>query len=61
MQAKSKPVETLTATDLAIDQHAGQTITSVDDVQARASGTVIEDEGDAYLQIVEVLEQAKVI
>ena len=61
MQAKSKPVETLTATDLGIDQHAGQTITSVDDVQARASGTVIEDEGDAYLQIVEVLEQAKVI
>lgn len=61
MQAKSKPVETLTATDLGIDQHVGQTITSVDDVQARASGTVIEDEGDAYLQIVEVLEQAKVI
>jgi electron transfer flavoprotein beta subunit len=61
MQAKSKPVETLTATDLGIDQHVGQTITSVTDVQARASGTVIEDEGDAYLQIVEVLEQAKVI
>jgi electron transfer flavoprotein beta subunit len=61
MQAKSKPVETLTATDLGVDQHVGQTITSVDDVQARASGTVVEDEGDAYLQIVEVLEQAKVI
>jgi electron transfer flavoprotein beta subunit len=61
MRAKSKPVETLTAKDLGIDQHVGQTITSVTDVQARASGTVIEDEGDAYLQIVEVLEQAKVI
>jgi electron transfer flavoprotein beta subunit len=61
MQAKSKPVETLTASDLGIEQHVGQSITSVDDVQGRASGTVIEDEGDAYLQIVEVLEQAKVI
>lgn len=61
MQAKSKPVDTLTAADLGVVPHVGQTISSVTDVEARESGTVIEDEGDAYLEIVEVLEQAKVI
>lgn len=61
MQAKSKPVDTLSASDLGIEQHVGQTISSVTDVEARASGTLIEDDGDAYLAIVGVLEQAKVI
>ena len=61
MQAKSKPVDTLTAADLGVEPHIGQTISSVTDVEARASGTVIEDEGEAYLKIVETLEQAKVI
>jgi len=61
MQAKSKPVDTLTAADLGIEPLVGQTISSVTDVDARASGTVIEDEGEAYLKIVEILEQAKVI
>ncbi|MCL1600396.1 MAG: electron transfer flavoprotein subunit beta/FixA family protein [Actinomycetia bacterium] len=61
MQAKSKPVDTLTASDLGVEPHIGQTISSVTDVEARASGTVIEDEGEAYLKIVETLEQAKVI
>jgi electron transfer flavoprotein beta subunit len=61
MQAKSKPVETLTAADLGIEPHVGQTISNVADVAARDSGTMIEDEGDAYLEIVALLEQAKVI
>lgn len=61
MQAKSKPVDTLSASDLGIEQHVGQTISSVADVEARASGTLIVDDGDAYLEIVGVLEQAKVI
>ena len=61
MQAKSKPVETVTAADLGIVPHVGQTISSVTDVEARASGKLVEDEGEAYLEIVEVLEQAKVI
>jgi electron transfer flavoprotein beta subunit len=61
MQAKSKPVDTLTAADLGVEPHIGQTISSVTDVEARASGTVIEDEGEAYLKIVEILEQTKVI
>jgi electron transfer flavoprotein beta subunit len=61
MQAKSKPVDTLTAADLGVEPHIGQIISSVTDVEARASGTVIEDEGEAYLKIVEILEQTKVI
>jgi len=61
MQAKSKPVETLTAADLGIEPHVGQTISNVADVAARDSGTMIQDEGDAYLEIVALLEQAKVI
>jgi electron transfer flavoprotein beta subunit len=61
MQAKSKPVDTLTAAELGVEPHVGQTISSVTDVEARKSGTVVEDEGEAYLKIVEILEQAKVI
>jgi electron transfer flavoprotein beta subunit len=61
MQAKSKPLDTLTATDLGVEPHIGQTISGVTDVEARESGTVIEDEGEAYLKIVEILEQTKVI
>jgi electron transfer flavoprotein beta subunit len=61
MQAKSKPVDSLTAAELGVEPHVGQTISSVTDVEARKSGTVVEDEGEAYLKIVEILEQAKVI
>ena len=61
MQAKSKPVTTLTAADLDIENNAGQTIRSVVPVDARAAGEVIEDDGDAYAKIVEMLEQVKVI
>ena len=61
MQAKSKPVDTLTAAELGVDTQVGQMVTSVTDVPAREAGNVIEDEGEAYLTIVEALEQAKVI
>jgi len=61
MQAKSKPVDTLTAAELGVDTQVGQMVTSVTDVPAREAGNVIEDEGEAYLTIVDALEQAKVI
>ncbi len=61
MQAKSKPVDTTTAADLGVEPVSGQRITSVDPVQARAAGDVVEDEGEAYLKIVELLERTKVI
>jgi electron transfer flavoprotein beta subunit len=61
MQAKSKPVTTLTASDLGIDVEAGQVIRSVEAVPAREGGTIVEDDGSAFEQIVATLEQVKVI
>jgi len=67
MQAKQKPVDTVTATDLdfGADQvgaeGAGQAITAVTPVAARPAGEVIEDDGEGHVRIVELLEQVKVI
>jgi len=61
MQAKSKPVDTLTASDLGVEQSVGQVVTSVTSVASREVGDIVEDEGEAYLKIVELLEEAKVI
>jgi electron transfer flavoprotein beta subunit len=67
MQAKKKPIETLTAEDLGFstdqvgDAGAGQTITSVSAIPAREAGEIVEDDGEGYLKIVALLEQAKVI
>jgi len=61
MQAKSKPVDNTTAAELGIEPTSGQTITAVESVAARAAGDVIEDDGEAYLKIVERLEELKVI
>lgn len=61
MQAKSKPIETVTASDLGVDTGSGQVITAVEPVPARAAGEIIEDDGEAFARIVELLEQAKVI
>lgn len=61
MDAKKKEVETLTASDLGIDTALDQTVTSVEAAAAREAGVKIEDEGEAHLRIVELLEQRKVI
>ena len=67
MQAKKKPIDMLTAADLGFsadqvgDPGAGQKITSVTSVPAREAGEIVEDDGDGYLKIVALLEQAKVI
>jgi len=67
MAAKSKPVETLKVADLGIDPGSvgqagsGQEITAVNEAEARKAGEVIEDEGDAFEQIVAFLEKLKVI
>jgi len=67
MQAKQKPVDQPTCVDLGIDPGSvglggsGQSITAVRPAPARTAGTKIHDEGEAYLEIVKLLEQAKVI
>ena len=61
MQAKSKPVDTHTAADLGVDPSVGQKIVSISPAPARAAGTVVEDEGEAHLDIIKTLEEAKVL
>jgi electron transfer flavoprotein beta subunit len=61
MQAKSKPVTVRTATDLGVENASDQKVTAVDAVASRAAGDIVEDDGEAYLKIVEILEQVKVI
>ncbi len=61
MQAKQKPIDTLTCTDLGVTADNQQVITSVDPVPARQAGEIVEDEGEGHLRIVAMLEEAKVI
>lgn len=67
MQAKQKMIETLTAEDLGFstdrvgDSGAGQAIVSVSPIPTREAGEIVEDDGEGYLKIVALLEQAKVI
>ena len=62
MAAKSKPVDTLTASDLGVATGAtGQEITSVEAAEARAAGEIVVDEGDGAQRIVTFLEGLKVI
>lgn len=61
MQAKSKPVTTMTAADLGVANEQRQDITSVEPVPAREAGEIVEDEGEAFEKIVALLEERKVI
>ncbi|MBA2338082.1 MAG: electron transfer flavoprotein subunit beta/FixA family protein [Acidimicrobiia bacterium] len=61
MAAKSKPVETLTASDLGVEVATAQAIQGVEPVPARQAGEVIEDDGEAHLRIIALLEQRKVV
>ncbi|MCJ7726592.1 MAG: electron transfer flavoprotein subunit beta/FixA family protein [Acidimicrobiia bacterium] len=67
MAAKSKPVEQPSAADLGLDADviglagSGQVIRSVRQAPGREGGRIVVDEGEAYNEIVALLEQAKVI
>lgn len=61
MQAKSKPVDALTASDVGVAASELQKVDSVQPAPEREAGNKIVDEGEAHLAIVEFLEQAKVI
>jgi electron transfer flavoprotein beta subunit len=65
MAAKSKPVDTVTAADLGVTpvgwDGAGQKISNVAQAEARAAGSIIEDDGEGFAKIVAYLENLKVI
>ncbi len=61
MEAKKKPVDTLTAADLGIEPRLVQKVVSVEPAPERQAGEIVEDDGDAHLKIVELLEKVKVI
>jgi electron transfer flavoprotein beta subunit len=67
MAAKNKPVDEVTVGDLGLDAGqvgwagAGQEIVSIEDAPAREAGEKVVDEGDAFQNIVQYLENLKVI
>ena len=67
MQAKQKPIDSLTAGDLGFGDDdvgiagSGQNITDVAPLAGRQAGEIIEDDGEAHLRIVALLEETKVI
>ena len=61
MDAKKKPMDTLTTEELGIEPTSDQTILAIADAPERSGGEKIVDEGDAHLRIVELLELRKVI
>jgi electron transfer flavoprotein beta subunit len=67
MQAKQKPVDQPTAADLGFDAGAlgaggsGQRIVEVRPAPERSAGRRVQDDGEAHLEIVKLLERAKVI
>lgn len=61
MDAKKKPVENRTLSDLGVDIATDQKVVSITDTAERTAGRKIEDEGDAHNEIVALLEERKVI
>ena len=67
MAAKSKPVDQVTIADLGIDAAsvgwagAGQEIVEIAQAEAREAGTIIEDDGEAFAQVVKFLDDLKVV
>ncbi len=67
MAAKSKPVDEKTVADFGFAADSvgwagsGQDIVDVAEAPVREAGEVIEDDGEAYLKIVEFLENLKVL
>jgi electron transfer flavoprotein beta subunit len=61
MDAKKKPIETLSIDDLGIEVTTGQKVIEVGEAPGRVAGIKIEDDGEAHLKILELLAQRKVI
>ena len=61
MDAKKKPVDTLTVSDLGVAAGIDQEVVGIAAAPERQAGEIVEDDGDGHLRIVAALEQAKVI
>jgi electron transfer flavoprotein beta subunit len=66
MAAKSKPLETLSVSDLGLEGQVGavnarETITSVEAAESRQAGEKYVDEGDGAEKVVAFLESIKVL
>ena len=61
MDAKKKPVDTVTVEDLGVDLTVNQSVPNITAAPERAAGRKIEDDGEAHQAIVDLLEARKVI
>ncbi|MEX2655775.1 MAG: electron transfer flavoprotein subunit beta/FixA family protein [Acidimicrobiia bacterium] len=61
MDAKKKPVDTVTVNDLGVNAEVDQKVTAVSPAPERSAGTIIEDDGEGHLAIVAKLRELKVI
>jgi electron transfer flavoprotein beta subunit len=61
MDAKKKPIETLSMGDLGVERAPEQLVLSIVDAPERTAGRKIEDDGDAHQAIVALLAERKVI
>lgn len=61
MDAKKKPIETLSMGDLGAERAPEQLVLSIVDAPERTGGRKIEDDGEAHLAIVSLLTERKVI
>jgi electron transfer flavoprotein beta subunit len=61
MDAKKKPIETLSMSELGSERGPEQLVLSITAAAERSGGQKIEDDGEAHLAIVALLENRKVI
>ena len=61
MDAKKKPMDTVASGDVGVEASVGQTVKSITDAPERSAGRKIEDEGEAFAEIVALLEERKVL
>lgn len=61
MDAKKKPMETVSLGDVGAEPSAGQKVVSITDAPERSAGRKIEDEGEAFSEIIALLKERKVI
>lgn len=61
MDAKKKPVENKTLADLGVTASSNQKVDSISSAPERSGGRKVEDDGEAHLAIIALLEERKVI